>query len=328
MQPPRWLCPPPPPHTHARTHPTACELQELRDLIRRLLVRVPAKRLGCGPGGAVELKAHPWFRGLDWDALAARRLRAPYVPQARGYGRGPCGWGERASATPRTSTRAPRTCRSAARRMCPTLTPQPAIPSSWAAAMCPPACSATFERAGARSRSLTPHPATANAPNAPLFASRSLPLHPECPPPLVLLLIVLPPPTLLSFSRPPQRAFGGAFARAHVDAGDRPTRLRAPRATRHSDMRLFPLCAGDTVRHLAARRMDASCAIVATPPRVLRALLAAGKTRTAMRRCWRGCRWAAARRRECRPPPSDAHAAPPGAPRAQAREQHQRSSPY
>lgn len=37
-------------------------LQELRDLIKRFLVRATSRRLGCMPGGTAEVKQHPWFR--------------------------------------------------------------------------------------------------------------------------------------------------------------------------------------------------------------------------------------------------------------------------
>ncbi|KAG1665295.1 hypothetical protein FOA52_015872 [Chlamydomonas sp. UWO 241] len=52
----------------------------LQDLLLSLLELTPALRLGSGKSGAAELKAHPWFRGFDWRALAARTLHAPYVP--------------------------------------------------------------------------------------------------------------------------------------------------------------------------------------------------------------------------------------------------------
>jgi hypothetical protein len=37
--------------------------------------------LSCSQGGVTELKQHPWFRGLDWELLAQRKLEAPYVPR-------------------------------------------------------------------------------------------------------------------------------------------------------------------------------------------------------------------------------------------------------
>jgi serine/threonine protein kinase len=54
---------------------------ELQDLISRLLVKVPNRRLGYAPGGITEVKRHPWFAGFDWDALAQRKLKPPFVPK-------------------------------------------------------------------------------------------------------------------------------------------------------------------------------------------------------------------------------------------------------
>ena len=42
---------------------------------------VPNRRLGCMQGGVAEVKQHPWFAGFDWDALAQRETKAPYVPK-------------------------------------------------------------------------------------------------------------------------------------------------------------------------------------------------------------------------------------------------------
>ena len=38
-------------------------------------------RLGSqgGPGGSVEIKAHPFFHGVDWNGL--RSIRAPFEPR-------------------------------------------------------------------------------------------------------------------------------------------------------------------------------------------------------------------------------------------------------
>jgi serine/threonine protein kinase len=51
-----------------------------KDLIKRFLVKNPAKRLGSGSGGLAKIKAHAWFKGFDWAALEARTMKAPYVP--------------------------------------------------------------------------------------------------------------------------------------------------------------------------------------------------------------------------------------------------------
>ncbi|XP_010479075.1 PREDICTED: probable serine/threonine protein kinase IRE4 isoform X1 [Camelina sativa] len=50
---------------------------EAQNLINRLLVHEPEKRLGAN--GAAEVKSHPFFRGVDWDNLALQK--AAFVPQ-------------------------------------------------------------------------------------------------------------------------------------------------------------------------------------------------------------------------------------------------------
>lgn len=54
---------------------------EVADLISALLVKDPRKRLGGGEQDALELKKHPFFRSLDWVALAEKRVPAPFVPR-------------------------------------------------------------------------------------------------------------------------------------------------------------------------------------------------------------------------------------------------------
>ncbi len=41
----------------------------------------PDERLGSGPCGISDIKAHRWFSGIDWEALEARLLPAPITPQ-------------------------------------------------------------------------------------------------------------------------------------------------------------------------------------------------------------------------------------------------------
>lgn len=56
---------------------------EARDLIRKLLVPDRTKRLGCMHKGPGEIKAHPWWIGLDWDAVFNCRVPAPFLPAVR-----------------------------------------------------------------------------------------------------------------------------------------------------------------------------------------------------------------------------------------------------
>ena len=50
-----------------------------QDIIAKLLTRDPAKRLGAR-AGAEEVKAHPFFCGINWALL--RNTQPPFVPRA------------------------------------------------------------------------------------------------------------------------------------------------------------------------------------------------------------------------------------------------------
>ncbi len=62
---------------------------EARDLIRALLQRDPAQRLGSRSGdGAKEIQAHPFFRGIAWEKLDRKEVAPPFVPKDGGGGEG------------------------------------------------------------------------------------------------------------------------------------------------------------------------------------------------------------------------------------------------
>ncbi|KAF4788639.1 ribosomal protein S6 kinase, 90kDa, polypeptide 5 [Turdus rufiventris] len=54
-----------------------------KDIIQRLLVKDPKKRLGCGPTDADEIKQHPFFQNMNWEDLAAKKIPAPFKPVIR-----------------------------------------------------------------------------------------------------------------------------------------------------------------------------------------------------------------------------------------------------
>lgn len=54
---------------------------EVRDFISRLLVKDPRQRLGGGPRDAEELKEHKFFKTINWDDLAKKKVPAPFVPR-------------------------------------------------------------------------------------------------------------------------------------------------------------------------------------------------------------------------------------------------------
>jgi len=53
---------------------------ELKDMLGKLLERKPDRRLGCQGRGAEEVKSHPFFSILDWNAASKVKLSPPVVP--------------------------------------------------------------------------------------------------------------------------------------------------------------------------------------------------------------------------------------------------------
>uniref|UniRef100_A0A8C6MSE5 G protein-coupled receptor kinase n=1 Tax=Mus spicilegus TaxID=10103 RepID=A0A8C6MSE5_MUSSI len=53
---------------------------ELRSLLEGLLQRDVSQRLGCGGGGARELKEHIFFKGIDWQHVYLRKYPPPLIP--------------------------------------------------------------------------------------------------------------------------------------------------------------------------------------------------------------------------------------------------------
>eukprot|EP00644_Phytophthora_capsici_P009802 jgi/Phyca11/12359/fgenesh1_pm.PHYCAscaffold_108_\ len=55
-----------------------------KDLLKKLLERDPTQRLGTGPTDAGEIKNHPFFAEIKWDALATGQLPPPWRPTFSG----------------------------------------------------------------------------------------------------------------------------------------------------------------------------------------------------------------------------------------------------
>ncbi|CDU23532.1 probable protein kinase C [Sporisorium scitamineum] len=49
-------------------------------ILEKLLTRDPARRLGSGPTDAEEIKAHPFFRDINWDDIFNKRVPPPFCP--------------------------------------------------------------------------------------------------------------------------------------------------------------------------------------------------------------------------------------------------------
>ncbi|KXS22590.1 hypothetical protein M427DRAFT_130235 [Gonapodya prolifera JEL478] len=57
--------------------------KEAAGLIRRLLNRDPARRLGSGPADGDEIKKHPFFRGVDFEGMIQLKYPAPFLPKVK-----------------------------------------------------------------------------------------------------------------------------------------------------------------------------------------------------------------------------------------------------
>jgi len=55
--------------------------ESAKALLIALLERDVTKRLGCGPTGAEEVKKHPFFNGVDWDAVYRKEYKVPHIPE-------------------------------------------------------------------------------------------------------------------------------------------------------------------------------------------------------------------------------------------------------
>ncbi|KAI9264328.1 hypothetical protein BDA99DRAFT_53540 [Phascolomyces articulosus] len=49
-------------------------------ICQRLLTRDPARRLGAGRSDAVEIREHPFFRGVNWEDMLNKRVPPPFYP--------------------------------------------------------------------------------------------------------------------------------------------------------------------------------------------------------------------------------------------------------
>jgi protein kinase A len=54
--------------------------EDAKDIIKRLLTRRQASRLGNLSRGYLDVKEHPWFT-LDFEKLNARKLKTPWKPK-------------------------------------------------------------------------------------------------------------------------------------------------------------------------------------------------------------------------------------------------------
>lgn len=52
---------------------------EAVDFLSKIFTPDPKKRLGAN--GAEEVKKHPFFKGIDWDAVCNKKIKPPFMPR-------------------------------------------------------------------------------------------------------------------------------------------------------------------------------------------------------------------------------------------------------
>lgn len=53
------------------------------NLLDSFFIKDPEKRLGSGANGFQNLKSHPFFASIDWDAILKMNIKPPFVPKIK-----------------------------------------------------------------------------------------------------------------------------------------------------------------------------------------------------------------------------------------------------
>ncbi|KAL3895990.1 MAG: hypothetical protein SGARI_007287, partial [Bacillariaceae sp.] len=65
---------------HFPKHTKAHVSDDAKDIMTKMLKVNVHERLGCLAGADLDLRAHPWFKEIDWGMLYRKEMKAPWVP--------------------------------------------------------------------------------------------------------------------------------------------------------------------------------------------------------------------------------------------------------
>ena len=57
--------------------------KEAVDLLTKLFIKDPEKRLGSGPNGLNDIKSHPFFASINWESILEKKIKPPFTPKLR-----------------------------------------------------------------------------------------------------------------------------------------------------------------------------------------------------------------------------------------------------
>lgn len=55
--------------------------KEAINLLQSFFIKDSEKRLGSGINGLNDIKFHPFFKNLDWDAIYKKKIKPPFIPK-------------------------------------------------------------------------------------------------------------------------------------------------------------------------------------------------------------------------------------------------------
>ena len=57
--------------------------KEAVDILTKLFIKDPEKRLGRGPNGLEDIKSQPFFSSINWDSILEKKIKPPFTPKLR-----------------------------------------------------------------------------------------------------------------------------------------------------------------------------------------------------------------------------------------------------
>jgi len=55
--------------------------KEVIDLLEKLFIKDPDKRLGSGPNGIQDIKSHPFFATINWKDILDKKIKPPFLSE-------------------------------------------------------------------------------------------------------------------------------------------------------------------------------------------------------------------------------------------------------